>query len=119
MNRKRDIGAQVSAIQSRVIAVEKMQRDIQAEIDLMHAKISSDLNKQIQHKMDVLLGDELELSRQTGEIERLEQFLEYQINGDATNMLFNWSKHQTLLSELHDFKHFKNDLDVQLDLKVL
>jgi hypothetical protein len=68
--------------------------------------------------MDVLLGDELELKRQTGEIDRLDDFLKYQINGDATQFLFNWSRHQQLRTELHDFKFFKDDLDVHLDLKV-
>lgn len=68
--------------------------------------------------MNVLLGDELELSRQEGEIMRLASFLSSQIKGDATQFLFNWSKHQKLTSKLHDFKHFKEDLDVHLDLKV-
>lgn len=68
--------------------------------------------------MDVLLGDELDLKRQTGEITRLQDFLDYQINGDATQFLFNWHKHQSLLTELHDYRFFRHDLDVQLDLKV-
>lgn len=68
--------------------------------------------------MDVLLGDELELERQSQEIERLDRFLEYQISGNAQQFLFNWQKHQSVRSEMHDFKFFRHDIDVQLDLKV-
>ena len=69
--------------------------------------------------MNTLLGDKLELNRQMSEIERLESFLAYQQQGDATSYLFNWSRHQMFKSELHDFKYFKRDIDVQLDAKVL
>jgi len=68
--------------------------------------------------MDILLGDELELKRQSGEISRLQGFLDYQIEGDATQFLFNWQRHLVLRTELHDFKFFKQEIDVQLDLKV-
>ena len=68
--------------------------------------------------MNILLGDKLELNRQLSEIERLEAFLAYQQQGDATSYLFNWSRHQMFKAELHDFKYFKRDIDVQLDAKV-
>jgi hypothetical protein len=68
--------------------------------------------------MTVLLGDELELVRQYSEIERVENFLKYQREGDATSYLFNWSRHQMLREELHDFQFFRNEIDVQLDARV-
>jgi hypothetical protein len=68
--------------------------------------------------MNILLGDEMELSRQLGEMNMLEDFLKYAKQGDATHFLFSWSRHQLFRSELHDFKHFRDDIDVQLDLKV-
>jgi hypothetical protein len=69
-------------------------------------------------QLDVLLGDELELKRQLQEIEYLEDFLQYQQHGDATQFLFSWSRHQQYRAELHDFKFFRNEIDVELDLKV-
>jgi hypothetical protein len=69
--------------------------------------------------MSVLTGDEMELKRQLGEMERLDTFLKYLRCGDATSYLFNWSRHQMYRSELHDFSFFKKDIDVQLDAKLV
>ncbi len=66
----------------------------------------------------MLLGDEFELKRQLAEIEHLEDFLQYQQHGDATQFLFSWARHQQYRAELHDFKFFRNEIDVELDLKV-
>ena len=68
--------------------------------------------------MNTLLGDKLELNRQLLDIDRLESFLKYQQQGDATSYLFNWSRHQLFKAALHDFQFFKRDIDVQLDAKV-
>jgi len=69
--------------------------------------------------LNVLLGDELELRRQLGEIKNAENFLEYQQEGDATHFLFSWSRHQKMLDELHEFKFFRNKVDVSLDTRVI
>jgi hypothetical protein len=69
--------------------------------------------------MNVLVGDESELKRQLGEMDRLDNFLKYLRSGDATTYLFNWSRHQMYRSELHDFSFFKRDIDVQLDAKLV
>lgn len=68
--------------------------------------------------MDILLGDELELRRQLGEADRLEDFLRYQKSGDPTQFLFNWARHQKIRTELHDFRFFRDEIDVNLDVKV-
>jgi hypothetical protein len=52
------------------------------------------------------------------EIDRLEEFLKYQQQGDATTYLFNWSRHQQVRAELHDFRFFRSNIDVQLDAKI-
>ncbi len=68
--------------------------------------------------MTILQGDEYELNRQLGELNRLEHFLSYQKEGDATTYLFNWTRHQMYRSELYDFRFFRKEIDVQLDAKV-
>ena len=70
-------------------------------------------------QLTVLLGDELELRRQEEEIDSLQSYLAYQQQGDATTYLFNWSRHQHFRTTLHDFRHFRNTIDVQLDAKVI
>jgi hypothetical protein len=52
------------------------------------------------------------------EIDKLEEYLKYQQQGDATQFLFNWSRHQQYRANLHDFKFFRNEIDVELDVKV-
>ncbi|KAJ3066668.1 hypothetical protein HDU98_010054, partial [Podochytrium sp. JEL0797] len=69
--------------------------------------------------INVLQGDEYELHRQLGEINHLEEYLKYQQQGDATQFLFSWSRHTAYRSALHDFKFFKNSIDVELDVKVV
>lgn len=53
-----------------------------------------------------------------GEIDRLDDFLKYQQAGDATHFLFCWARHQQYRSELHAFKHFRDEIDVGVDVKV-
>ncbi|KAI8827098.1 uncharacterized protein EV422DRAFT_563176 [Fimicolochytrium jonesii] len=116
--RRSEITNQIAAVNSRAKAVEKMGAQIETQIEEMYRCAMADCKKIVKNKLTVLLGDELELQRQLGEIERLEDFLKYQQEGDATTFLFNWSKHQQCRSELHDFRFFRNQIDVQLDAKV-
>ena len=116
--RRNDINNQVTSVHSRATAVEKMHDELQSQLDEMHRKASMKLKDLIQHKLNILLGDELELKRQVNDIERLEDFLNYQRTGDATQFLFSWSRHQNHRTALHDFKHFRDDIDVHLDLQV-
>ncbi|KAI8905723.1 hypothetical protein DFJ77DRAFT_478771 [Powellomyces hirtus] len=117
-NRRTDITSQIGAVNSRAKAVEKMGSQIEAQIEEMYKRAMGDLKEIVRNKLTVLLGDELELHRQLGEIERLEEFLKYQQEGDATTFLFNWSKHQQCRADLHDFRFFRNQIDVQLDAKI-
>ncbi|KAJ3087204.1 hypothetical protein HK102_011592, partial [Quaeritorhiza haematococci] len=116
-SRRTEITNQIAAVNSRAKAVDKMAAQIQHQIDEMYRRAVEDLKVIVKKKMDILLGDELELKRQIGEIERLDEFLKYQQMGDATQFLFCWARHQQLRSELHDFAHFRNEIDVQLDVK--
>jgi hypothetical protein len=79
----------------------------------------SDLQAITDKKLNILMGDELELKRQLGEMTRLQDFLKYQEEGDATTYLFNWSRHEMFREQLRDFKFFRNAIDVQLDAKVI
>ncbi|KAJ3010638.1 hypothetical protein HKX48_007306 [Thoreauomyces humboldtii] len=116
--RRTEITSQIAAVNSRAKAVEKMGAQIEAQIEDMYKRAMADLKHVVKNKLTVLLGDELELHRQFGEIERLEEFLRYQQEGDATTFLFNWAKHQQCRSELHDFRFFRNQIDVQLDARI-
>lgn len=95
-----------------------MGTQLEQSIEDMFKKSMKELRDIIQYKLTVLLSDELELRREMGEIDRLEEFLKYQQQGDATTYLFNWSRHQHVRAELHDFRFFRSNIDVQLDAKV-
>ncbi|KAI9093726.1 hypothetical protein DFS34DRAFT_630104 [Phlyctochytrium arcticum] len=116
--RRTEIINQIAAVNSRAKAVEKMGTQIETQIEEMYKRAMNDLRHIVQKKLTILLGDELDLERQLGEIERLEDFLRYQQDGDATTFLFNWSKHQQCRADLHDVRHFRNQIDVQLDAKI-
>ncbi len=110
---------QVDSIQQRAKAVEQRQSQLEAELEQLYRKALNDLRKQTERKLNILLGDQLELERQVQEINYLEQFLEYQQTGiDVFPLLFNWSKHLLMRQNLHDFRHFRNEIDVWPDLKV-
>ncbi|KAJ1340406.1 hypothetical protein BSLG_004999 [Batrachochytrium salamandrivorans] len=116
-NRRTEITNQISAVNSRARSVEKMGSQIEQQVEEMYQRAMRELKLIIQSKLTILLGDELELRRQIGEIDRLEEFLKYQQFGDATTYLFSWSRHQNFRAALHDFKYFQNEIDVQLDAK--
>eukprot|EP00842_Homolaphlyctis_polyrhiza_P006860 jgi/Hompol1/763/HPOL_005432-RA len=114
-----EISNQISAVNSRARAVEKMGLQVEQQIEEMYQRAMSDLKSIIQSKLTILLSDEMELKRQQADIMRLESFLKYQHLGDATTCLFNWSRHQQFRAALHDFRFFRNVIDVQLDAKVV
>ncbi|TPX35146.1 hypothetical protein SmJEL517_g02368 [Synchytrium microbalum] len=116
--RRLEIQNQMAAVSAREKAVEKMGGHVEVLVEEMYRKALSESRGIVKRKMDVLRGDGLELRRQLQEIERLESFLKYQQAGDPTQFLFSWARHQQVRSELHDFKHFRDDIDVQLDMKV-
>ena len=68
--------------------------------------------------MTVLVGDEHELRRQNGEIDRLEEFLKYQQDGDPLACVATWHLHQMYREKLCDFQFFRPEIDAQLDVKV-
>jgi hypothetical protein len=69
--------------------------------------------------MLVLLSDEVELERQQQEIRLTNEFLSYQQTAaDAYPLLLNWHKHQQVQKELREFRHFREVIDVELDLKI-
>ncbi|TPX42567.1 hypothetical protein SeMB42_g05076 [Synchytrium endobioticum] len=117
-NRRSDIQNQLVAVAAREKAVDKMGQQMELQIDEIHRKALADSRSIVKKKLDVLRGDTLELKRQLQEIERLEAFLKYQQAGDPTQFLFSWARHQQVRAELHDFRFFKDDIDVQLDMKV-
>lgn len=94
-----------------------MGQTIQHQIDEIYKRATDELRVIIKRKMDILLGDQLELKRQVGEYDRLDEFVKYQMQGDPTQFLFSWSRQTKLRAELHDFKFFRDQLDVLLDIK--
>ncbi|KAJ3038902.1 hypothetical protein HDV00_012824 [Rhizophlyctis rosea] len=116
--RRTEINNHIAAVNSRAKAVEKMGAQLESQLEDMYRKASTDLREIIRMKLNTLHGDELELHRQLTEIDRLESFLRYQQQGDATLFLFNWARHQQYRAELHDFGHFRDVIDVQLDARI-
>eukprot|EP00833_Pecoramyces_ruminatium_P010462 jgi/Orpsp1_1/1184494/evm.model.c7180000089744.1 len=117
-SRRTEIINQIAVIKSRSKEVEKLNSQLETQIQEIAKKALNELKKITNLKLNVLLGDELELRRQLGEIKNAEKFLEYQQEGDATHFLFSWSRHQKMLDELHEFKFFRNRVDVSLDTRV-
>lgn len=117
-SRRTEISNQLACINARAKAVEKMANSIKEQIEDCYRKSIIDLRSKVNEKINVLLSDELELKRQYEEIDRFENFLQYQRDGEATQFLFSWVRHQELRQELHDFKYFRETIDVKLDLKV-
>ena len=118
-SRQTDIQNQIRAIHSRAKAVEELHVTLESQIEQAYKKAMSDLQAITDKKLNILMGDELELKRQLGEMTRLQDFLKYQEEGDATTYLFNWSRHEMFRERLRDFKFFRNAIDVQLDAKVI
>ncbi|KAI9173328.1 hypothetical protein H9P43_007459 [Blastocladiella emersonii ATCC 22665] len=116
-SRKQAIQNQVVCLSARSKALDKHAAVVQQHIDDIYKKATADLAAITQAKRNVLASDECELHRQLEEILRLERFLAYQQAGDATQFLFSWARHQQLRQELHDFKFFRDSIDVQLDIK--
>ncbi|KAJ3396295.1 hypothetical protein HDU80_010029 [Chytriomyces hyalinus] len=117
-SRRTEIINQIGAVNQRAKAVSQMGSQIETQIEDMYKRAMAELHTVINDKLNVLLGDELELKRQLGEIEHLEEYVKYQQQGDATQFLFSWARHQSYRSDLHDFKFFRNSIDVELDVKV-
>jgi hypothetical protein len=116
--RKAAIHDQIGNIQSRADAVVAMGKQITARIDEICAKAKQECNHIIEKKLTVLVGDEHELRRQLGEMEKLEEFLSYQQEGDSMQCVYTWHVHQMYREKLSDFRFFRQDIDVQLDAKV-
>ncbi|KAJ3371559.1 hypothetical protein GGF31_003168 [Allomyces arbusculus] len=116
-SRKQAIDNQLASLSARAKSLDKHAAAIQQQIEDIYKRAMAELKTITKRKIDVLASDECELRRQAGEIARLEQFLTYQQSGDATHFLFSWARHQQLRQELHDFKFFRDSIDVQLDIK--
>ncbi|KAI8808863.1 hypothetical protein BJ742DRAFT_252934 [Cladochytrium replicatum] len=117
-SRRSEINNQIAAIHSRAKAVEKMAASVETHIEEIYKRALAELKHITNTKLDILLGDELELKRQIGEVDRVENFIRYIQTGDATHFLFTWARNQQYRSELHDFRFFRDGIDVQLDVKV-
>ncbi|KAJ3096081.1 lariat debranching enzyme [Phlyctochytrium planicorne] len=117
-SRRTEIVNQIASVSNRAKAVDKMCGHLEGQLEEIYKKAVTDLRVAVKEKLEILKGDELELKRQIGEIEFLEEFLRYQQRGDATQFLFSWARHQHCRAELHDFKFFRNEIDVELDLKI-
>jgi hypothetical protein len=118
-NRRQAISQQIKSIHQRKLQVDSMRSQLEAELERIYRKALSDLKHRIDQKMTVLKSDEIELKRQDLEMTTLEKFLEYQQSGsNIYHLLFNWGKHQQLRQDLHEFRFFRDVIDVQLDLKI-
>ncbi|KAJ3296182.1 hypothetical protein HK104_001869 [Borealophlyctis nickersoniae] len=118
LQRRTDITTQITALHSRATAVQKMSSTLHAYLTQLFTQAQSDLDAIVTKKLNILLGDELELRRQLEEMDRLDQFVNYQRNGDANLFLFGWSRQQVYRAELRDFRFFRRGIDVGVDAKV-
>ncbi|KAJ1502926.1 hypothetical protein HMI54_002780 [Coelomomyces lativittatus] len=117
LSRKQAIGNQLQCLSTRARNLEKHVLQIQQHIEDICKRALNDLQQIAHKKRSVLEGDQWELRRQLDEMHRLGSFLSYQQEGDATHFLFSWARHQQMRHELHDFKFFRDHIDVQLDIK--
>ncbi len=113
------IQRQLTALKARGKEVENMHQMLDAELERIYKRAKAQLTEAVVKKKRVLLGDEFELVRQAEEIRQLEDFLEYQRTAvDMYHLLFNWSTHQAMRESLREFSHFRDSIDVQLDLQI-
>lgn len=92
---------------------------LETELEKVYQNALLELHKHTQFKLMILMGDEVELSRQQRQIDWLNDFLHYQQNGaNAFHLLFNWAKHLGLRQQIQDFAFFRESIDVFPDLKV-
>jgi hypothetical protein len=107
----------LASLSARGKALDKHLSTVHNQIDEMYKRALADLKTIANRKRSILLGDELELQRQLEELNRFDRFLEYIQSGDATHFLFSWARHQQLRQDLHEFRHFREAIDVHLDVK--
>lgn len=116
--RQARIASQVQAVNERAKAVENMALQIETQLEELYRRAQGQLRFMIKRKLDILLGDERELQRQRMEIQHHLDFAKYQQTGDATTFLFSYARQQRLREQLHSFAHFRDAIDVPLDVKV-
>eukprot|EP00158_Paraphelidium_tribonemae_P007130 Partr_v1_DN28122_c2_g1_i2_m56168 putative B-box zinc finger family protein len=113
------ITKQSKVLQQRRTQVDGMQSALEIQLEQIYKQALSSLRSLADKKRNILLGDELELSRQRDELQQLEQFLEYQRTAvDMYHLLFNWSIHEAMRQNLREFSFFRDNIDVALDLKI-
>ncbi|KXS19890.1 hypothetical protein M427DRAFT_504927 [Gonapodya prolifera JEL478] len=117
IQRKTKIDNHISMLEDRAKAVHSMAEALRSQIDQIYKCACHELDDIVMNKLDTLRGDELELRRQIAEIDRLDDFVGYQ-KKQPTQFLLSYSQLQQQKSELHDFRYFREKIDVQCDTKV-
>ncbi|KAI9016975.1 hypothetical protein BC832DRAFT_543324 [Gaertneriomyces semiglobifer] len=117
-HRRAEISSQIAQIHSRATAVTTMGETLHQQLTEIYHRALAQVKDIVDAKLNILLGDELELVRQMSEVERVESFWKYLLEGDAMTLLFNWARHQKMVGEVGDFKWFKREIDVGLDAKI-
>ena len=117
--RKAAIRNQQTALAERAKQVEANSAEVQAQLEELFKKATSDLKAITRRKLNVLKGDGAELTRQQKEINALEEFLEYcGTGGNATQFILDWAHHQRLRAEQHAFGYFREGIDVLPDIRI-
>jgi hypothetical protein len=116
--REQAIKNQLIAIGQRNKNVVKMAEHLTQQIQAMAAKAIAEMELIKTKKTEILLGDETELRRQLGEMSMLDEFLRYQQTGDAATFLHNFIRHQGIRDALHQMRTIREEIDVELDMKV-
>ncbi|KNC46156.1 uncharacterized protein AMSG_00274 [Thecamonas trahens ATCC 50062] len=121
-SKRSDILKKLSGIDSSLRAVQANAAAAEERIyELLQAALFQ-LQVSTQAKLALLLGDELEMRRQLGELEHMDAFLTYQRSVlKPTNFLEAWNKHLLLRAEIHDTapESLRPLSDVQADLQVV
>lgn len=118
-SRKSKISSQIQMVQNRAQLVQDEHNKIKRQLDNIYQQSIEKLKYYTNEKMLILLSDEVELGRQQQEIRLVEEFLDYQQTAaDAYPLLLNWHKHQQVQQELREFRSFRENIDVELDLAV-
>ncbi|KAJ3342269.1 ornithine aminotransferase [Gonapodya sp. JEL0774] len=115
--RRAKIANHLDALQDRGRAVTNMADSLRLQIETIYKQACQDLDDVVLSKLATLHGDELELRRQLHEMDQLDEFVAYQ-KKQPTQFLLSYSQLQQKRSELHDFRHFRDVIDVKCDVKV-
>ena len=119
---KGQIKEQLSALNEKLTQVKKNSALVEETVYQMLQEALFQLQDETQRKLNMLLGEELELRRRFAHIEWAEARLERNRNDMAPpDFIHSWSNHQQLRKRMYSYRDMSSSVlnDVQPDLNVV